>query len=60
LAYADKELFVVLPSLSGDNQKVVKVIFTGYSKIEIADNLKISRSAISERLKAVSPQFTIP
>jgi len=50
---------VVLPSLSVDNQKVVKVIFTGYSQTEIADNLKISRSAISERLKAISPQFTI-
>jgi RNA polymerase sigma factor (sigma-70 family) len=53
----DKELLAVLSSLSVDNQKVVKMLFTGYSKAEIADSLKISRAAVSQRLKTISRQF---
>jgi RNA polymerase sigma factor (sigma-70 family) len=53
----DKELHAVLASLSLENQKVVKMPFTGYSKAEIADSLKISRAAVSQRLKTISRQF---
>jgi RNA polymerase sigma factor (sigma-70 family) len=53
----EKELLAVLSSLSLENQKVVRMLYTGYSKAEIADSLKISRAAISQRLKTISRQF---
>ena len=53
----DKELLAVLSSLSLENQKVVKMLYTGYTKAEIADSLKISRAAVSQRLKTISRRF---
>lgn len=43
--------------MTPSNQQIVKMLLEGYSESEIADHLKISRPAVSQRKQTIARQF---
>ncbi len=50
---ARAEMIKVIATLPTENQKIIQLLSIGYTKAEIADELGVSRPAISQRLAAI-------
>jgi DNA-binding NarL/FixJ family response regulator len=54
---AQDAITYILSNFSPDNQTLVKMLYAGYAKSEIADKLHISRPAVSQRIQTITKQF---
>lgn len=52
------ELKSSLKEMTPANRKIAYLLFIGYSKSEIADELKISRPAVSQRIQTIQKQLS--
>lgn len=52
------ELLDLVASLTPENQKIVKMLYAGYSKTEIAASMGISKPAVSQRVATIGKQFS--
>lgn len=52
------EIKQALSGLTAENQKVAYLLFIGYTKAEIADELHISRPAVSQRIQTIQRQLS--
>lgn len=51
------QLIAAVKTLSRENQQIVKLLYVGYSKAEIAEYMNISRPAISQRINTIQKAF---
>lgn len=52
-------LIAAVKTLSRENQQIVKLLYVGYSKAEIADQMRISRPAVSQRIQTIQKALAV-